>query len=67
MLSQPQGGPATTPITTATVIDWRSLCESFNQELWDRPVVYLFGNSRRFIDSGPYGAFYTGPSAGDDS
>lgn len=52
-------------VTTETV-DMRSVADAMNQDLPDRPIVYWFASGRVFVDSGPYGAFYTGPGPGSD-
>ena len=37
--------------------DWKSLCESADKELHDKPVVYQFGE-RKFLDPEEEGGAY---------
>lgn len=65
MSSGPQGGPSTTPLVVTEVVDMKTLTDTYNTDLPQRPTVYWFASGRRFIDSGCAGGFYTGCGVGD--
>ena len=54
----PDGIPTTAP--TTRTIDWAALVrDAWGDEWHKKEEVYVFGNKRKFVDSGPEAGIYT--------